>query len=214
MDWLDFDTADYNAIYDQQLTLVRQRQQNACDDTVLMGEHPPVLTVGRGFKTENLLNNSIPIVQIERGGDITYHGPGQLVIYPIIKLEGQQRDLHLLLRQLEEWVILVLNEFGITGFRKPGWTGVWVTTTEGQERKIASIGVAVRQWVTFHGIGFNVTTDLTAFKAINPCGLPSQSMVALHHLLTNLPSDEALMTQVKQAFQQTAKMALGIYAPI
>ncbi len=203
LNWIDFGLTDYQTIYDEQRSLVKQRQQDIISDTILMGEHPSILTVGRGFKAENLLNNTIPVVEIERGGDITYHGPGQLVIYPILKLEGNQKDLHKLLRNLEEWVILVLAEFGVKGFRNDGWTGVWVKQTkDAAPQKIASIGVAVKQWVTFHGIGFNVSTDLSQFTTINPCGLSSDTMVNLNQLLDK----PAGVDEVKTAFQKTIKL--------
>lgn len=202
--WIDFGLADYESIYKLQLKLVKAVEQNQQPNTILLGQHHTVLTTGRGFKTENLLTNDIKVIEIERGGDITYHGPGQLVIYPILKLEKPHRDLHWLLRQMEEWIISSLTEFNIAGQRNEGWTGVWVSAqnagsnnvhNEQALKKIASIGLAVKKWVSFHGIGFNVHTDKKAFNSINPCGLPASSMVNLQDL-----SPEATLEEVKQAF--------------
>ncbi len=180
----DFGLSDYQAVWALQRELVERRARDEIPDTLLIGEHPPVITLGRGTHAENLLNPCIPVVEIERGGDVTYHGPGQLIAYPILKLEGERRDLHRHLRLLEEAVIRTLGDFGLTGERNPGWTGVWVfQPCLGQHFKVASIGVAVRRWVTYHGLALNVSTDLAQFRQINPCGLESTVMASLESLL-------------------------------
>ncbi len=154
-------------------------------DTLLLLEHPPVVTLGRGTRAaslplapELLRRRGIEVFEIERGGDVTYHGPGQLVGYPIFDLGGSglRRDLHWFLRQLEASLIEALAAFGITGERREGYTGVW---TGGGARKIASIGIHVRQWVTWHGFALNVTTDLSAFDLIVPCGIPDVVMTSM-----------------------------------
>lgn len=161
-----------------------------------MGEHPAVITVGRGTQPENLLQPQCPVVEIERGGDVTYHAPGQLIVYPIRKLYGDERDLHQYLRNLEAVLIQTLNKFGIVGFQRDGLTGVWLKNAEGNEQKIASIGVAVRQWVTYHGIALNVNTDLSGFLQINPCGLDSTLMTSMAaHLNTTVS-----LNRVKKQF--------------
>ncbi len=176
--WIDFGLTEYQTVYDQQLACVAERIRGDIPDTLLLGQHPPVITLGRGTHEENLLaTQAIPVVPIERGGDVTYHGPGQLVGYPILQLNEGERDLHRYLRNLEEVLILVLERFGVEGRRNPGWTGVWVG-----DQKIASIGVAVRKWVTYHGFALNVTTDLSHFQSINPCGLSSSVMTSLQVL--------------------------------
>lgn len=181
---IDFHLTDYQTVWDLQKSLVQQRLAGKIPDTILMGEHPSVLTLGRGTHEENLLNPSIPTVAIERGGDVTYHGPGQLIAYPILLLPVGKRDLHSYLRHLEEAVILTLRDFGIEGLRNPGWTGVWTPNPQsGTLLKLASIGVAVKQWVTYHGLALNVCTDLTAFSHINPCGLHSGVMTSMQTLL-------------------------------
>lgn len=180
----DFHLTDYQTVWDLQKSLVQQRLAGTIPDTVLMGEHPPIYTLGRGIHTENLLNPDIPAIKIERGGDVTYHGPGQLIAYPILLLPAGRRDLHRYLRDLEAAIILTLRDFGIEGLRNPGWTGVWAKDPQsGALLKLASIGVAVKQWVTYHGLALNVCTDLSAFSQINPCGLQSEVMTSMQALL-------------------------------
>jgi lipoyl(octanoyl) transferase len=141
------------------------------------------------------------VVEIERGGDVTYHGPGQLVAYPIFLLPEGRRDLHRFLRDLEEVVILTLKEFGISGERNEGWTGVWVKSQNGDLLKIASIGVAVKKWVTYHGLALNVNTDLNAFRQINPCGLQSQVMTSMAALLGKEVPVDVVKQIVTRQFQ-------------
>jgi lipoate-protein ligase B len=153
------------------------------DDTLLLLEHPPVITLGRGFRDSSmpvpvdaLRRRGIEVHEIERGGDVTYHGPGQLVGYPIFDLSRppHKPDLHWFLRQLEETLVTALARLAIVAGRSPGLTGVW---TEG--RKIASIGIHVRQWVTWHGFALNVTTDLSPFDLIVPCGIHNVVMTSV-----------------------------------
>lgn len=150
-------------------------------DVLLLVEHPPVVTLGRGFKAEHLSTpreflkaRHVEIFEAERGGDVTFHGPGQLVGYPIVNLANHKQDLHWFLRQIEAALIAVVEDFGIPGGRREGLTGVW---TSG--RKIASIGIHVKQWVTWHGFALNVMTDLSYFDLIVPCGIPDVVMTSL-----------------------------------
>ena len=147
-------------------------------DVLLLLEHPPVITLGRSSHAEHLLapDGAVEVFEIERGGDVTYHGPGQLVGYPIIDLTNHRQDLHWYLRTLEQALIEGLARLGIPAERKPGFTGVW--TAQGQ-RKIGSIGVHVKQWVTWHGFALNVTTDLAAFCRIVPCGIAGVEMTSV-----------------------------------
>jgi lipoate-protein ligase B len=195
---LAFPSPDYETVWQLQKELVEKRFQDTMLDTLLIGEHDHVITCGRGTHIENIFNpDNIPVVEVERGGDVTYHGPGQLVCYPIIKLEEHKRDLHGYLRNLEEAVIQTLAEFDIEASRKPGWTGVWVG-----EKKICSVGVAVKKWVTYHGFALNINPDLAMFSAINPCGLPSEtmtSMAALTNKTITKTSVQAVL--VKQLMQ-------------
>jgi lipoate-protein ligase B len=159
---------------------------------LLLGCHPPVVTVGRGTEMGNLLvpagqsltvdGESIPMpatFEAERGGDVTFHGPGQIVGYPILPLEAMDRkDLHQYMRDLEEVQIRALAEFGLIAGRNEGYTGVWI-----EDRKIASIGVAVRRWVSYHGFALNVSTDLRYFRLLNPCGLEASVMTSIEQEL-------------------------------
>jgi lipoate-protein ligase B len=171
---IDLGVRDYADVWAMQLALVKERQRDEIPDTLLLVEHPHVITAGRSAKRDNLIDlGDTPLYEIERGGDVTYHGPGQLVGYPIFLLRDAERDLHVYLRNLEESIIRALAGFGLSGTRKPGWTGVWNAVAE---RKLASIGVAVKRWVTLHGFALNVATDLGRFAAINPCGLDAAVM--------------------------------------
>jgi lipoyl(octanoyl) transferase len=162
-------------------------QRDEVPDTLILVEHPHVITLGRGSHRENLVNvGNIPTFEIERGGDVTYHGPGQLVGYPIFLLRPQERDLHVYLRNLEETLLRTLGDFGIAAGRNPGWTGAWTAPQQGDgvaPRKLASIGVAVKRWVTLHGFALNVSTDLAQFTAINPCGLEAGVMGSISDVL-------------------------------
>lgn len=150
-------------------------------DVLLFVEHPPVVTLGRGTKEKNLVaspgyldSKGVELFEVERGGDVTFHGPGQLVGYPIIDLKRHREDLHWYLRKIEEALINSLADFGIPGERNTAYTGVW---TRG--RKIASIGVHARDWVTWHGFALNVTTDLSYFDLIVPCGIDGVVMTSI-----------------------------------
>lgn len=145
------------------------------NDLLLLLQHPPVVTLGRASDAAHVLRREgIDIFEIERGGDVTFHGPGQLVGYPILDLTGHRRDLHWYLRTLEDAIIIALAELGIPADRNPPHTGVWTSN-----RKIASIGIHVKQWVTWHGFALNVTTDLTQFERIVPCGIPGVQMTSV-----------------------------------
>jgi lipoyl(octanoyl) transferase len=171
---LDLGTREYGEVWARQLALLGARQRDEIPDTLVLVEHPHVITKGRRTHAENLLAVAgTPVFEIERGGDVTYHGPGQLVGYPIFLLRDGERDLHVYLRNLEEALIRALARWQIAGERKPDWTGVW---TGGGARKLASIGIAVKRWVTMHGFALNVSTDLARFAAINPCGLDATVM--------------------------------------
>ncbi len=150
-------------------------------DVLLLLEHPPVVTLGRGARTGHVLRpDGVEVFDVERGGDVTYHGPGQLVGYPILDLTAYKPDLHWYLRALEQALINALAALGIAAGRHPGYTGVW---TGAGSRKIASIGVHVKQWVTWHGFALNVTTDLSQFDRIVPCGIPGVAMTSIEREL-------------------------------
>jgi len=191
---------------------VSARQRGAIDDTLVLVEHPDVITLGRSAKTSNVLDpGTMPVVAIERGGDVTYHGPGQLVAYPIFLLREDERDLHRFLRNLEEVVIRTVADFAISATRRVGKTGVW-TADAPDGRKLASIGVAVRKWVTLHGLALNVSTDLSRFAAINPCGFDAAVMTSMARELeaavdvaaVKAPLAERLGTVLDREWQQSS----------
>ncbi len=180
----------YSAALDLQRTLAEARIDRTVDrDMLLLVEHPPVVTLGRSFQRkhlptppEELERRGIELFDIERGGDITFHGPGQLVGYPIFDLTEHKPDLHLFLRQIEECVIKTVADAGIRAECREGRTGVWV-----EDRKLASIGIHVKKWVTWHGFALNVLTDLSFFDLIVPCGI-----------------DEVVMTSMQKELQERA----------
>jgi lipoyl(octanoyl) transferase len=143
-------------------------------ETLLLLEHPPVYTIGSGGSVTNVLDPAITVVRTNRGGDVTYHGPGQLVGYPVVSLSRRSRDLHRYLRFLEEMLIRVAGECGVTARREQGRTGIWT-----ERGKLASIGVGVRRWITMHGFALNVAPDLAPFARINPCGMAGCPVTSL-----------------------------------
>lgn len=179
----------YEEALNIQRDAARRRISGELDqDLLLLVEHPPVVTLGRSTKKQNLIATreslharGVEVFDVERGGDVTFHGPGQIVGYTIIDLKRHRMDLHWILRQIEEALIGALAAHGIAGVRNAGSTGVW---TAG--RKIASIGVHARNWVTWHGFALNVTTDLSYFELIVPCGIDGVEM-------TNLAREQELM---------------------
>lgn len=174
---IDWGRLGYQEAHRRQLARVEARKLDQVGDALITVEHPHVFTLGRRRSAlENVLDaGDVDVIEVERGGDVTYHGPGQIVAYPIIALAGDERDLHRFLRNLEAGMIATCVRYGLTGAgRAEGKTGVWI-----DGRKIASIGIACRRWVTFHGVAFNVTTDLAYFHRINPCGFDASVMTSL-----------------------------------
>ncbi len=166
---------DYQPALELQNALVSARLRDDVGDLLLLLEHPHVYTLGRGADERFVLNpGDIPVYRVSRGGQVTYHGPGQLIGYPIVKLESAERDVIRYLRQLEQVLIAALAAIGIVAQRRAGLTGVWI----GQE-KIASIGVGFRRWVSLHGFALNVATDLSFFDAIVPCGIAGCQMTSI-----------------------------------
>ena len=178
---------DYDAAVVLQKQLVEERRAGEIGDTLLLLEHPPVITLGartRGKPThivasaEQLEHDGVAVRETGRGGDVTYHGPGQLVGYPIIDLNPDRRDVHKYVRNLEDVLILALEAFGIAGTRVDGLTGVWVGPLGGEE-KIAAIGVRISRWITSHGFALNVATDLNHFNLIVPCGIADRGVTSI-----------------------------------
>ncbi len=171
-----FGAVDYAAALELQSALVAARMRDEIADTLLLLEHPHVYTLGRGADERFLTNppSDVPIYRVSRGGEVTYHGPGQLVGYPILKLEGPDRDVIRYLRKLEQILINAFARYGIAARRREKLTGVWVG-----DEKIASIGVGLRRWVTLHGFAINVATDLSFFERIVPCGIGGCRMTSI-----------------------------------
>ncbi|HLI82026.1 MAG TPA: lipoyl(octanoyl) transferase LipB [Candidatus Binataceae bacterium] len=181
-------TVEYQAALALQTAMVAARQSDAISDTLLILEHPHVFTLGRGADERFLLAQrpgEVPIYRISRGGEVTYHGPGQLVGYPIIKLEGRDRDVHRYLRNLEEAMLRALADFDIQGMRREGLTGIWVGA-----KKIGSIGVGIKRWTTCHGFALNVCPDLSYFRGIVPCGIDGCEMTSIEAHRDRISIDE------------------------
>ena len=176
-------------------------------------EHPHVYTLGKSGDLKNLLidgpkrkEKNISFYKINRGGDITYHGPGQLVVYPILDLDYFFSDIHKYLRLLEESVILTLKDYGVEGQRLDGFTGVWVDAEKETPRKICAIGVKCSRWVTMHGIGFNINSNLDYFKHIVPCGIEDKSVTSLRKEI----NQEIDMEELKLRFKKNFKILFDI----
>jgi lipoate-protein ligase B len=195
----------YVEVLDLQRELARARiTGELTQDLLLLVEHPPVVTLGRSAKEKHLIVprtalavRGVEVHEVERGGDVTFHGPGQLVGYPIIDLRRHKQDLHWYLRRVEDALIRGIAQYGISGERNPTFTGVW---TSG--RKIASIGVHARDWVTWHGFALNVTTDLSYFDLIVPCGIQSVTMTSIEREVADqtVPSLSEVSVAVAEAF--------------
>lgn len=179
---LDLGLREYaEALSFQRAMAVARLERRLAHDLLILVEHPPVITLGRSTKAAHLVASpellaarGVAVHEVERGGDITFHGPGQLVGYPIVDLTGHRQDLHWYLRQLEAVLIEAVGTFGVPAERNPGKTGIWT-----QGRKLASIGVHARQWVTWHGFALNVSTDLRYFDLMVPCGIADVTMTSL-----------------------------------
>lgn len=200
---VDLGRMGYQAAWDVQLE-VHEEVMAGREDVLLFVEHDPVLTLGANFHEENLLFSreqygemGVDVVRTDRGGDVTYHGPGQLVIYPIFNVANHGKDLHKWMRDLEETMILACASFGIEAHRKPDVnTGAWVGNN-----KIAAIGVKVRKWVNLHGIALNIDPDMRAFQLINPCGIVTHGVTSLRKELGNPPKVPDVKAKVEAAFR-------------
>jgi lipoyl(octanoyl) transferase len=207
---VDLGRRPYGEALELQRGLCRARVAGALDhDVLLLVEHPPVITLGRGTRSsslplapERLRRRGFEVYDVERGGDVTLHAPGQLVGYPVLHLAGYRKDLHWYLRQIEEVLIQGLAAVGVPAERRPGLTGVW---TGG--RKIASIGIHVKQWVTLHGFALNVTTDLSLFDVIVPCGIPDVRMTSVA-AETGAGADQAGLWESTRGAVETAFAAV------
>jgi len=195
---------DFKKIWDFQKQILQAVKNQEIPSALILCQHYPVITLGRTANKKNILisegelrNRGIQICEIERGGDVTYHGPGQLMLYPVFNLNYLKKDIHWFLRQLEEAVIVYLSDMGIKGQRRPGLTGVWVNG-----KKIASIGIAIRNWITFHGLSINIKRDdLANFSLIRPCGMDIE-MTTLETILERNIEIESVKENLIHKFRE------------
>jgi lipoyl(octanoyl) transferase len=195
----DLGCMDYLAALELQEKLLELKQGESSPDLLLFVEHPHVYTIGRGGDESNVLAaREVPVYRTSRGGDVTYHGPGQLVVYPLVDLRSKLRkDVHRYLRNLEMSAICTLRDFGLDGTRRPPYTGIWI-----DNRKIAAIGIAVRRGITYHGLALNVNTNLSYFNRIIPCGLAWADVTSMARELGKEQSAECVQERFLHHFTE------------
>lgn len=208
----DLGLISYTDAYALQQRLAAARKAEALGDVLLLCEHPHVITLGRNSKRDNLLvsehvlrQKGVELQATNRGGDVTYHGPGQIVGYPILNLGAIKRDVGWYVRMLEEAMIRASGDFGVTAFRVKGKTGIWVQVgepPEATEEKLGAIGVHISRWVTTHGFAYNVSTDLRFFDLIIPCGIADRKAISLEKLLSRNISADEVKPRLVQHFAQ------------
>jgi len=201
-------TASGPIAYPEAVSLMEQRVAEIADgragELVWLLEHPPIYTGGTSARLSDLLEARFPVYQTGRGGQYTYHGPGQRIAYVMLDLRRRKSDVRRFVHDLEEWLILALSRFGIRGETKEGRVGIWVGRENGGEDKIAAIGVRVRRWVTYHGVALNVTPDLDHYSGIVPCGIRGHGVTSFAQLGV-FPS----MTEVDQVLKQEFEFVFG-----
>ncbi|MEW6508991.1 MAG: lipoyl(octanoyl) transferase LipB [Bacteroidota bacterium] len=204
LDYSDLGLIDYKIAWSLQKEIFNLRLNNEISDTLFLLEHPHTYTLGKVAEKENLISSDeqlrefgINVYEIDRGGDITYHGPGQLVGYPIIKLIEWQQDTHKYLRGLEEVIMMTCSDYGISTERNSKYTGVWIGS-----KKIAAIGIKVSRWITMHGFAFNVNTDLNYFGGIVPCGIKDKEVTSLKNELGAEVNINDVKDKLVQNFQK------------
>jgi|TARA_X000000368_G_scaffold191378_1_gene150899 lipoate-protein ligase B len=195
---LDLGLSDYNDTWKLQKKLQSKRILGEIEDHLLLVEHPPVFTLGKNASKQHIINNSedVSIIQTDRGGNITFHGPGQLVCYPILDLNHYKRSITWYMRELEQLIIDVLGEYDIKASRKKGLTGTWV-----KDKKIAALGVRISRWVTMHGFSLNINPDLNFYKNIIPCGIKEYGVTSMAKIMGNeVPSMDEVKTKMTKHF--------------
>jgi lipoate-protein ligase B len=212
---LNLDLEPYDSVLDLQHRLVAARRDGRIGDTLILVEHPPVITLGRRGDESNVLlsrqwlaDHGIQVRRVERGGDVTYHGPGQLVGYPIMDLRQQRQDVGWYMRCLEEVLIRTLGDFGIVARRLPGHIGVWLD----ERRKIAALGVRIEDWITYHGFALNVTPELSHFRLIIPCGLVGKEATSMERILGKGPRVPEVRERVCHNFSRVFDVKLRTIA--
>ena len=210
IDILDLGLSPFKEVWDLQKELVKKRQYGQIKDTLILAEHEPVYTLGKNANENHILQNSprdVKTYQIERGGDVTFHGPGQLVGYPIMDLHNYNKSISCYMRSLEQLIIDTLAEFRVTAERKDGLTGVWVG-----DEKIAALGVRVTRWITMHGFALNVSPDLTYYSGIIPCGIFEYGVTSMAKQLTIEVAVDSVKQVLIEKFMnqfQTAESMIG-----
>jgi len=210
IDILDLGVRSYKKVWDLQKELVKKRQNGQINDTLILVEHEPVYTLGKNADENHILQHTprnVKTYQIERGGDVTFHGPGQLVGYPIMDLHNYNKSISCYMRSLEQLIIDTLAEFRVTAERKDGLTGVWVG-----DEKIAALGVRVTRWITMHGFALNVSPDLTYYSGIIPCGIFEYGVTSMAKQLTDKVAVDSVKQVLIEKFMnqfQTAESMIG-----
>lgn len=192
MKYTDWGLIGYEEALNKQLELVHLVSEGDEEEQVVLCTHPPVVTLGRGTKEGDLMGWAGQVVEVQRGGRATYHGPSQIVAYPILDLSKRNRDLHQFFRNIELAVIETLKEYGIAAGVSEGNTGVWIGN-----KKIASIGIAVKKWISYHGVAVNIDFDPNAFMGLKPCGFSTETMVSLEELTGKKVSHEDFLGKLK-----------------
>ena len=210
----------YDEALEIQRHLVEERKADRIPDQLLLLEHPPVITLGVKTRDdrshvlaspETLVREGVELCESGRGGDVTFHGPGQVVGYPILDLRPDRLDVHRYVRDLEEVMIRIAASFGVTAGRQPGWTGAWVDVDGGRHEKLAAIGVRIARWITSHGFAFNVSTNLEHFNLIVPCGIADadKGVTSLERLLGHsvpmVEVEDAAIAAMAEVFERSAR---------
>jgi lipoate-protein ligase B len=205
---------EYRKAYRLQKELLLKRSEGQIPDVLLLLEHSPTITIGKSGRLENVLaspaqlaEKGIAVLFVDRGGDVTYHGPGQLVGYPIIDLGNRGRDIHRYVRDLEEVIIKTLGDFSIPATIDENHAGVWV-----QNEEIAAIGIAVKKWVSMHGFALNVNTDLEPFSLINPCGFSNRRATSMSEILPQNVSTAAVIERLLAHFSKVFDAQIALHS--
>ena len=203
MRYIDLGLSDYKEAYGIQREVWEKVVSGIFENTLIVTEHNSVITIGRKGSADHIFKTEdIKVLNIDRGGDVTYHGPGQLVAYPIFRLENEAKDIHDFLKFLEDVGINFLSRYGIRAQRNPGFTGIWV-----KGAKIGSIGIGVKKWVTYHGMAININPDLKPFSFIKPCGIEGVKITSLENLLNEKIDIDDAKHKLKDSFEEISLLA-------
>lgn len=212
--FIDLGLRNFLDVQEIQKDLLWKRKNNLCDDTVLISQFYPVITLGRGAKEsdilagkEMLVRKNIAVCQTNRGGGVTLHLPGQLVIYPVLDLRNLKKDIGFYIKFLEEWIIKLLEIYGIRARTNGINSGVWV-----EDRKICFIGIGISRWVSFHGLSLNISPDLECFSSINPCGIKNLKVTSLKEELRFIPQGEEIKKNLRVSLRDILEEKGFLYA--